>query len=314
MRYLSVCSGIEAASVAWEPLGWTPLAFSEIEPFARAVLKHHWPTVPLHGDFTVLRDQPWIVDADILVGGTPCQSFSIAGLRGGLKDARGNLTLEFIRLANAIDDLRRDAGRPPLIIIWENVPGIFSHEDNPFGAFLAGMVGSDTPVDPTNGGGWTNAGVVDGPRRCAAWRVMDAQHFGLAQRRKRVFVVSYGNPGGWACADALLPVIESVCWHPPPSRETRKDVAPTISSRPTGGGGLGTDFDLDGGLDQAADDSLARTLRARANASHREDSDTYIPVTGGGASRPFNVPERRRDEPPGRGKRDADPDNRVLLR
>ena len=110
MKYLSVCSGIEAATVAWHSLGWTPLAFSEIEPFARAVLTHHYPEVPLHGDFTLLRDQPWIEEADILVGGTPCQAFSVAGLRNSLSDERGNLSLEFVRLADAIDDLRLAGG------------------------------------------------------------------------------------------------------------------------------------------------------------------------------------------------------------
>ena len=106
MRYLSVCSGIEAATVAWHGHGFQPLAFSEIEKFPRQVLAHHYPDVPLHGDFTVLREQDWIGDADVLVGGTPCQAFSVAGLRNSLDDDRGNLTLEFVRLADAIDDLR----------------------------------------------------------------------------------------------------------------------------------------------------------------------------------------------------------------
>ena len=246
MRYLSICSGIEAASVAWHPLGWRPLAFSEIEAFPRAVLKHHYPDVPLHGDFTQLRDQPIIVDADLLVGGTPCQAFSIAGLRQSLSDDRGNLSLEFIRLADAIDDLRRDAGREPAYVLWENVPGVFSTGDNAFGAFLGGLVGSDAPIVPR--GRWQDAGVVAGPERVAAWRVLDAQYFGLAQRRKRVFVLARKHPRGWACADALLPIIDSLSGHPAPRRKAGKDVAPTLSSRPSGGGGLGTDFDLDGGL------------------------------------------------------------------
>lgn len=245
MRYLSICSGIEAASVAWHPLGWRPLAFSEIEAFPRAVLKHHYPDVPLHGDFTQLRDQPFIVDADLLVGGTPCQAFSIAGLRQSLSDDRGNLSLEFIRLADAIDDLRRDAGREPAYILWENVPGVFSTGDNAFGAFLGGLVGSDAPIVPR--GRWQDAGVVAGPERVAAWRVLDAQYFGLAQRRKRVFVLARKHPRGWACADALLPLIDSLSGHPAPRRETGKS-APTLPSRSSAGGGLGADFDCDGGL------------------------------------------------------------------
>ena len=290
MRYLSICSGIEAASVAWHPLGWRPLAFSEIEAFPRAVLSHHYPDVPLHGDFTRLRDEPFIVDADLLVGGTPCQAFSIAGLRQSLSDDRGNLSLEFIRLANAIDDLRRDAGRAPAWILWENVPGVLSVSDNAFGAFLGGLVGSDTPIVPR--GRWTDAGVVAGPQRVAAWRILDAQHFGLAQRRRRVFVLARKHPRGWACADALLPLIDSLSGHPPPRRKAGKDVAPTLSSRPTGGGGLGTDFDLDGGLvagtlgTSSGDwsrDNIGESIVATALSSHggphgRQDfeSETFV--------------------------------------
>ena len=248
MKYLSVCSGIEAASAAWHDLGWTPLAFSEIEPFPRAVLAHHFPDVPLHGDFTVLRDQPWIVDADLLVGGTPCQAFNVAGLRGSLADARGNLTLEFVRLANAIDDLRRAAGRAPAWIVWENVPGVLSVSDNALGAFLGGLVGSDAAVEPPRGRGWTDAGVVHGPRRCAAWRVLDAQHFGVAQRRRRVFVLARGGAGAWAAADALLPIAESLRWHPAPRRAAGERPAPSLAARTRGGGGLGTDAELDGAL------------------------------------------------------------------
>jgi DNA (cytosine-5)-methyltransferase 1 len=247
MRYLSVCSGIEAASAAWEPLGWKPLAFSEIDDAPRKILKHRFPGVPLHGDFTRLRDEPWIVDADVLVGGTPCQSFSVAGLRGSLSDERGNLTLEFVRLADAIDDLRRAAGREPAWIVWENVPGVLSTSDNAFGAFLGGLVGSDAAVEPS-GGGWDSAGVVAGPRRVAAWRVLDAQYFGVAQRRRRIFVLALGGAGAWSAADALLPLIDSRERHPAPSREAGEGVAPTIAARTRGGGGLGTDFDCDGGL------------------------------------------------------------------
>ena len=185
MKYLSVCSGIEAATVAWHPLGWEPLAFSEIEPFPRKVLLHHYPDVPLHGDFTVLREQEWIKDADILVGGTPCQAFSVAGLRNSLDDDRGNLTLEFVRLADAIDALRS----VPSTIVWENVPGVLSVKDNAFGCFLGALAGEDAPL-VASGGRWSNAGFVDGPKRAIAWRILDAQYFGVAQRRRRLFVVA----------------------------------------------------------------------------------------------------------------------------
>lgn len=262
MKYLSICSGIEAASVAFGPLGWKPLAFSEIEAFPRAVLKHHYPDTPCHGDFTTLKDEPWIVDADLLCGGTPCQAFSVAGNRQSLADDRGNLTLQFVLLADAIDHLRRAAGREPAWILWENVPGVLSTNDNAFGAFLGGLVGRSAPI-PEPADGWTGAGVVDGPTRCAAWRVLDAQHFGLAQRRKRVFVLARGGAGRWAVADALLPIIESSRWHPSPSRGKGEGVAPTISARTKGGGGLGTDFDCDGGLiERAWPAEVAPTLNA----------------------------------------------------
>lgn len=235
MKYLSICSGIEAASVAFEPLGWRPLAFSEIEAFPRAVLKHHYPDTPCHGDFTTLKDEPWIVDSDMLCGGTPCQAFSVAGNRQSLADDRGNLTLQFVLLADAIDHLRSTAGREPAWILWENVPGVFSTHDNAFGSFLGGLCGRDAPI-PEPAGGWTGAGVVDGPTRVAAWRVLDAQHFGLAQRRKRVFVLARGGAGRWAVADALLPIIESGQWHPAPSRCTGEGVAGTLKACANSGG------------------------------------------------------------------------------
>lgn len=235
MKYLSICSGIEAASVAWHPLGWTPLAFSEIEAFPRAVLQHHYPNTPLHGDFTELKDQPWIVDADLLCGGTPCQAFSVAGLRQSLSDDRGNLTLQFVLLADAIDDLRRAAGRAPAWILWENVPGVLSTSDNAFGAFLGGLCGRDTAI-PEPEGGWTRAGMVDGPTRCAAWRTLDAQHFGVAQRRQRVFVLALGGAGRWAAADALLPIIESSRWHPAPGRGKGEGSAGATAPSPTASG------------------------------------------------------------------------------
>jgi site-specific DNA-cytosine methylase len=223
MRYLSVCSGIEAASVAWEPLGWQPLAFAEVAKFPRKVLAHRFPSVPLHGDFTALRDQPWIVDADLLVGGTPCQAFSVAGLRGSLSDARGNLTLEFVRLANAVDDLRRDNGREPAWILWENVPGVLSTADNAFGALLGGLAGSDAAIE--RAGGWPGAGVVAGPRRVVAWRTLDAQYFGVAQRRRRVFVLALAGAGGWAAADALLPLTEGGGGDSAPCRDEGEGLA-----------------------------------------------------------------------------------------
>ena len=192
ITYGSVCSGIEAASVAWEKLGFTPKWFSEIEAFPSAVLAHHWPQVVNLGDMTKIADRILAgeIDApDVLVGGTPCQAFSVAGARKGLADERGQLTISYGELADAIDDTRIAAGKQPSIIVWENVPGVLSSKDNAFGAFLGLLSGEECELVPP-GGKWTNAGYVSGPKRAIAWRVLDAQYFGVAQRRRRVFVVA----------------------------------------------------------------------------------------------------------------------------
>lgn len=155
VRFGSVCSGIEAASVAWEPLGWEAAWFSEIEKFPSAVLAHHYPHVPNYGDMTALPDRirnREVEAPDILCGGTPCQSFSFAGLRRSLDDARGNLSLTFCETANAIDDVRRDAGTPPVLVFWENVVGVLSTKDNAFGCFLGELAGADGPLEPPGGG------------------------------------------------------------------------------------------------------------------------------------------------------------------
>jgi DNA (cytosine-5)-methyltransferase 1 len=223
MKYLSVCSGIEAASVAWHPLGWSPIAFAEIEKFPSAVLTHNYPSVPNFGDMTKFKDWP-DANIDVFVGGTPCQSFSVAGLRQGLADPRGNLCLTFLAIA--------DKYRPEWLL-WENVPGVLSSDGGrDFGAFLGGL--------GQLGYGWS-------------YRVLDAQYvrvdgFGRAvpQRRRRVFVV--GNSRDWRRAAAVLFERESLSGNIAPRREAGERVAPTISARPSGGGGLGTDFDLDGGF------------------------------------------------------------------
>lgn len=192
LQYGSVCSGIEAVSLAWQPLGMVPAWFSEIDAFPNAVLAHHHPHVPNLGDMT--RIAPQILDGtvaapDILVGGTPCQSFSVAGMRQGLADPRGALTLKYAELANAIDHTRKQSKQPPAVIVWENVPGVLSDRNNGFGCFLGALAGESRELQPA-GPRWSHAGCVYGPQRSIAWRVLDAQHFGVAQRRKRVFVVA----------------------------------------------------------------------------------------------------------------------------
>lgn len=192
MRFGSVCSGIEAASVASASLGWEAAWFSEIEPFPCAVLDYHYTDVPNHGDMALLpkRIADGVVEApELFVGGTPCQAFSVAGHRKGLDDARGNLTLVFCDIANAIDEARARRGEQPSIIFWENVPGVLSDKSNAFGCFLGAIVGESCELQPP-GGKWTNAGCVYGPQRAVAWRILDAQYFGVAQQRKRLWVLA----------------------------------------------------------------------------------------------------------------------------
>lgn len=209
----SVCSGIEAASCAWLPLGWKATWLSEIEPFPSAVLAYRHPDTPNLGDMTTIASRIASGDVnapDVLVGGTPCQAFSIAGLRGGLDDERGALTLKYVELANAIDEKRLESGHQPAINVWENVPGVLTSEDNAFGCFLAGLAGEDEQFEPGDRpelgksnpfwrwnaktrrhvAKWPQSGCIVGPQRKVAWRVIDAQYVGVAQRRRRVFVVA----------------------------------------------------------------------------------------------------------------------------
>lgn len=207
LKYFSVCSGIEAATVAWEPLGFQAIAFSEIEPFPCAVLANHYPDVPNLGDMTRIDGKSYRGKVDILVGGTPCQAYSLAGRRLGLADERGQLALKFTELADDID---------PSVVLWENVPGVLSSKDNAFGFFLAGLAGETVPLEPS-GGKWTDAGFVLGPKRAVAWRCLDAQYFGLAQRRKRCFVVA-GSPERIDPLQILFE-FDGVRRDSPPSRE-----------------------------------------------------------------------------------------------
>ena len=193
MKYLSLCSGIEAATVAWHPLGWEAVAYSEIEKFPSQVLAHHYPQTPNLGDMTKFKEWSIESNVDLLVGGTPCQSFSVAGLRKGLDDPRGNLMLTYLAIA---DKYR------PRWLVWENVPGVLSSNGGKdFGVFLGAL-------------GELGYGF--------AYRVLDAQYFGVAQRRRRVFVVGY--LGDWRLAAAVLFERHSLSGNPAPSREKRKEV------------------------------------------------------------------------------------------
>ena len=239
LRYLSVCSGIEAATVAWHPLGFEASGFSEIEPFARAVLSHHYPDVPLFGDFTTLTEHDYGA-IDLLVGGTPCQSFSIAGLRKGFADDRGNLALGFIRLAQSAK---------PRWVVWENVPGVLSIDrGRTFGTFLGALAEC--------GYGF-------------AYRVLDAQYFGVPQRRRRVFVIGY--LGDWRPAAAVLFERESLQRDITPRRQTRQEVAGTFKSRASSGG-WGADVDL---ASSGYMRPVAKTLMSRYN-KHDAELETYV--------------------------------------
>jgi DNA (cytosine-5)-methyltransferase 1 len=219
MNYLSVCSGIEAATVAWHHMGWKPVGFSEIEKFPSEVLAHHYPTVTNFGDMTKYKDWNINDSVGLLVGGTPCQSFSVAGLRKGLEDPRGNLALTYVGI---LDRFR------PKWCIWENVPGVLSSGGGrDFGSFLGALV--------ELGYGW-------------AYRVLDAQNFGVAQRRRRVFVV--GCFRDWRPAAEILFESESLSGDIKKVRKKRQTPSGVTTNRLVAFG-------------EYSDDGTASTIKAR---------------------------------------------------
>lgn len=264
--YGSVCSGIEAATVAWHPLGWHSAFFSEIESFPSAVLSHRHPNTPNLGDMTKFRDWPDYA-ISLLVGGTPCQSFSVAGLRKGLADPRGNLMLTYLAIA---------ARYRPKWLVWENVPGVLSsNEGRDFGTFLGGL-------------GELGYGF--------AYRVLDAQYVrvesharAVPQRRRRVFVV--GCFGDWRRAAAVLFERESLRGNTPPRRYQGQGTTPTLAARTRGGGGLGTDFDCGGGLvESAAAGTLNANGKAAGNATQQDaESGMLLAYGGNNTSGPIDV-------------------------
>lgn len=265
MRFLSVCSGIEAASVAWHPLGWQAVALSEIEPFPSAVLAHHYPDVPNWGDMTRFEEWP-DADVDVLVGGTPCQDYSVAGLRLGMAGSRGQLTLTFVEVA---------ARYRPCYIVWENVPGVLSSNGGrDFARFLGDISGQTIPVHE---GGWQNSGIIPEGTQDAyglAYRVLDAQFVrvdglerAVPQRRRRVFVV--GCLGDWRRAAAVLFERESLCGHPAPSRKAGESVAPTIAGCANGSGANGPGRDVD-----SVESLIPERERALTTSNQRIDAET----------------------------------------
>ena len=220
MNYLSVCSGIEAATVAWHDMGWNPVGFSEIDKFPSQVLSHHYPHITNYGDMAKFMEWNINEPVNLLVGGTPCQSFSIAGLRQGLEDPRGNLMLTYLAILNEFR---------PKWCIWENVPGVLSSNGGrDFGTLLGAMV--------ELGYGF-------------AYRVLDAQNFGVAQRRRRVFVVGCIGDD-WRSAAKVLFESESLCWDPEKVRVKREKNATVTTNRLVAFG-------------EYSDDGTASTIKAR---------------------------------------------------
>jgi DNA (cytosine-5)-methyltransferase 1 len=276
MNYLSLCSGIEAATATWHSLGWTAVALAEIEPFPSAVLAAHYPDVPNLGDMTQYLTWPveLLAEVDILVGGTPCQAFSVAGARESLGDERGNLTLTYAHILDAIDRARALHGRPPALCLWENVPGVLNTDDNALGCFLGLLAGEDDALTPP-GGRWSDAGYVRGPSRAIAWRCLDAQYFGLAQRRDRIFLI--------ASAGDIRP--EEILFE---SQGLRRDTPPSRGQGERTSGTLGSSF-AKRGYDDRGDTGgaplipeIAHTLQTTCNDYSRADGFNMIPVRDSG--------------------------------
>ena len=189
----SICSGIEAASVAWMPIGFDFKWFSEIAPFPSKVLKAHYPDVPNVGDMTEIPQM--IVNSeieapDLLCGGTPCQAFSLAGWKNGLEDDRGNLTLKFVDIIEANDHMRERNGKAPTVVFWENVEGVLTDKTNAFGSLVSSLAGLKESIYRRK---WPAAGLLRGPKRNVAWRVLDAKYFGLPQQRRRLYLLAEGK-------------------------------------------------------------------------------------------------------------------------
>jgi len=253
VRYLSLFSGMEAAHLAWAPLGWACVGVSEIEPSACALLRYRLPHVPNLGSVTeITQEQIAALGAfDVLIGGSPCQDLSVAGRRAGLAGARSSLFHHQLRIFNAA---RHFCGTRWLV--WENVPGAFSsNQGRDFAVVVGSMAGTDLPVPP---GGWGSEGAALGDNGLVEWSVLDAQWFGVAQRRRRVFAVL--DTGNWSDRPPVLLEPDRLRGDSAPRRDTGESVTGTLSARTQGGGGLGTDFECQGGL-------VAGTLSANSKAA-----------------------------------------------
>lgn len=240
MRFLSLFSGIEAASVAWRSLGWQCAAVAEIEPFPCAVLKHHYPDVPNLGDITKITeaDVSALGHIDIVVGGFPCQDLSVAGKRKGLINEDGSVTRSGL-FFQAMRIVRWSGAR---FVLLENVPGIYSSNGGrDFATVVGEVLGAEFTVPAS---GWENAGVAASERGLFEWATLDAQYFGVAQRRRRMF--AFGDFGDWRSRPPVLFERHSLSGHPAPSREAGKRVAPCLDVRAGRSGE--TTFHTSGGL------------------------------------------------------------------
>lgn len=241
IRYLSLFSGMEAAGLAWKPLGWQCVGVAEIDPSACALLKQRYPDVPNLGSVTDITERAIqkLGRIDVLIGGSPCQDLSVAGRRAGLAGARSSLFHEQLRIFNAARTL---CGARWLV--WENVPGAFSSNKGRDFAVVVGALAGCELVVPADG--WGNEGMALGDNGLVEWAVLDSQWFGVAQRRRRVFAVL--DTGDWANRPPVLLESESLRGDSPPCREAWEKVTGTLSARTSGGGGLGTDFECQGRL------------------------------------------------------------------
>ena len=273
IRYISLFSGVECANLAVRPLGWKPICFSEIEPFPCAVLAHRFPGVPNVGDVTRHDWSRYRGRCDVVIGGSPCQSFSVAGRRRSLADARGNLTLAYVEAVNAID---------PYFAAWENVPDILSCiNDNAFGRFLAALAGCRSPIVLPQGRKWPGAGMVAGPRRVIAWRILDGQFFGVPQRRRRVFLVACPRASGFDPAEILFER-EGLRGDPPQDGKTGQDIAGTFTSRPRSGG-----WSHDADLAAAGYMQIAKCLTSKNQRIDLETETLVAGTPGGGSGSPI---------------------------
>lgn len=277
IKVVSLFAGIGGFDLAFDQAGFEIVAHVEKDANCRKLLASKWPNVIALDDVRTAGKHN-LPDCDVIVGGSPCQGFSVAGLRKGRSDERSNLTTEFVRICDELD---------PNVIVWENVPGVLSMRDNSFGHFLADLVGADEPFICADGRSWTGAGVAVGTKRAVGWRILDAQWFGVPQRRRRVFLVAVafgrdcGESGinfGIERLKQILFIEKGMRWNHPPSRQAGQEathsVAPCLTAR-----SRGPDRAEETRGQGCVIQVISATLEANTGANHVECD--YIPVVAG---------------------------------